>query len=80
MREAASAMRSTLVPERLGDLRVALAGEILQVIADDLVFDGFLAALAFELQQQRLGNAGCADARRIERLHQLERRIQMLRA
>ena len=38
--------------ERLGDLRVALAGEILEVIADDLVFDGLRAALAFELQQQ----------------------------
>ncbi len=52
--------------ERLGDLRVTSAGEILEVVAHDLVFDRVLAARAFELQQQGFLNAGGADACGIE--------------
>ena len=51
-----------------GDLRMALAGEILQMIADDFVFDGVLAGGAFELQQQRLRNPGSADPGGVEGL------------
>ena len=56
---------------------MTLARKVFQMIAHDLVFDGFRATISLQLQQQRLGDVRRANARRIEGLHQSQRRLQV---
>ena len=56
---------------------MTLARKVFEVIAHDLVFDGFRTPLALQLQQERLGDVRRAKARRIEGLHQAQCRVQI---